>query len=134
MFFNVCTRSGMGFLYFYAKHISCLGFFFFFVIFLFVFLFSKKKKSMSRADSRFGFALGSMFVNERFAGNSREIATGMIQDIKTAFKEGLASLEWMDEATAGFFFFVCLLMCYFAGIFFFTIISLLSLSLSLGLL
>ena len=107
--FLLCVPKWDGFfIHIYKRRLG--GCFYFAIFCISVF---ENKKSMSRADSRFGFALGSMFVNERFAGNSREIATGMIQDIKTAFKEGLTSLDWMDEATAGFLCVLCFSICCF---------------------
>ena len=54
---------------------------------------------VARVDSGLGFILGKLFVDGRFAGDSRAIAADMIADIKTAFKENLPFLRWMDDET-----------------------------------
>ena len=46
-----------------------------------------------------GFALGSMFVRETFNGESKHKAEVMIDEVKTAFKNDLPSLLWMDDET-----------------------------------
>ncbi|KAL4221416.1 Endothelin-converting enzyme 2 [Mactra antiquata] len=50
-------------------------------------------------DQVLGFALGSMFVREVFQGDSKQKAESMIAEIKTAFKNNLPSLSWMDDET-----------------------------------
>lgn len=39
------------------------------------------------------------FVARTFPGDSKQIATTMIEDIEAAFEAGLPKLEWMDDAT-----------------------------------
>ncbi|CAH8499298.1 unnamed protein product [Heterobilharzia americana] len=46
----------------------------------------------------FGLVIGRHFVHERFNQKSKEAATEMITEIKKAFKENFASVEWMQEA------------------------------------
>jgi len=46
-----------------------------------------------------GFAVGAMYVREVFQGKSKAMAQEMIDEVKTAFKENLKDLEWMDEET-----------------------------------
>lgn len=46
-----------------------------------------------------GFALGSLFVRRVFQGKSKERAEEMIFNIRNAFKENLANLNWMDDRT-----------------------------------
>ncbi|XP_060561809.1 endothelin-converting enzyme homolog isoform X3 [Ruditapes philippinarum] len=50
-------------------------------------------------DQVLGFALGSLFVQEVFKGNSKQKAEDMIEEVKTAFKNNLPSLRWMDDET-----------------------------------
>ncbi|CAH8510365.1 unnamed protein product [Schistosoma rodhaini] len=45
----------------------------------------------------FGMVIGRHFVHERFNQKSKEAATEMITEIKTAFKENFASVKWMQE-------------------------------------
>lgn len=46
-----------------------------------------------------GFAIGAMFVREVFHGDSKPRAEEMINEVRTAFKENLRSLVWMDNET-----------------------------------
>ncbi|XP_070502213.1 endothelin-converting enzyme homolog isoform X4 [Chironomus tepperi] len=46
-----------------------------------------------------GFAIGAMFVREVFHGDSKPQAEEMIDEIRTAFKENLKRLNWMDPET-----------------------------------
>nr|QHX41524.1 endothelin-converting enzyme 2-like isoform X1 [Octopus vulgaris] len=50
-------------------------------------------------DSVLGYALGAMFVQETFKGDSKEKAESMVDDIKKAFEQNLPYLSWMDEET-----------------------------------
>ncbi|XP_068601189.1 endothelin-converting enzyme 2b [Brachionichthys hirsutus] len=50
-------------------------------------------------DDTLGFALGSLFVKATFDKHSKEIAEQMINEIRSAFKESLDKLSWMDEQT-----------------------------------
>ncbi|XP_039285677.1 endothelin-converting enzyme homolog [Nilaparvata lugens] len=56
---------------------------------------------VSDTNSVFGMAVGAMFVREMFHGDAKAKAEDMINDIRTAFKENLKSLTWMDEETKG---------------------------------
>ncbi|KAK2526710.1 Ece1 [Columba livia] len=57
------------------------------------------KFCISDTDNNLGFALGAMFVKATFAEDSKQVAEEMIAEIKTAFKESLETLQWMDEET-----------------------------------
>lgn len=46
-----------------------------------------------------GFAIGAMFVREVFHGDSKPQAEEMINEIRTAFKDNLSKLNWMDKET-----------------------------------
>lgn len=46
-----------------------------------------------------GFAIGAMFVREVFHGDSKTQAESMIDEIRTAFKDNLGRLNWMDDET-----------------------------------
>lgn len=46
-----------------------------------------------------GFAIGAMFVREVFHGESKPQAEEMINEIRSAFKENLRKLNWMDKET-----------------------------------
>jgi endothelin-converting enzyme len=54
---------------------------------------------LDRTDSALGFALGKLFVDKAFSGNSKTIAESMIQTIVASFKNNLGNLAWMDEPT-----------------------------------
>lgn len=54
---------------------------------------------ISNTDDALGFALGSLFVKATFDRQSKEIAEGMISEIRSAFEEALDMLAWMDEKT-----------------------------------
>ncbi|XP_054269922.1 endothelin-converting enzyme homolog [Macrosteles quadrilineatus] len=53
----------------------------------------------SDTNNVIGFALGAMYVRELFQGNSKSMAEDMINTIRTAFKENLKDLNWMDPET-----------------------------------
>ena len=73
---------------------------------------------VNSVDEALGFAAGRYFVNETFAGDSKEKGTKVITgaclsiicrwfqcelfcaDIVQAFKESLSSIPWMDEKSA----------------------------------
>lgn len=46
-----------------------------------------------------GFAIGAMYVRELFQGDSKAKAEEMINSVRTAFKENLKQLSWMDKET-----------------------------------
>ncbi|KAI5940291.1 endothelin-converting enzyme 2 isoform X2 [Manis javanica] len=54
---------------------------------------------ISSTDDALGFALGALFVKATFDRQSKQIAEGMISEIRTAFEEALGQLVWMDEKT-----------------------------------
>ncbi|XP_014638623.1 PREDICTED: endothelin-converting enzyme 2 isoform X3 [Ceratotherium simum simum] len=54
---------------------------------------------ISNTDDALGFALGSLFVKATFDRQSKEIAEGMISEIRTSFEDALGQLVWMDEKT-----------------------------------
>uniref|UniRef100_A0AAY5EFJ1 endothelin-converting enzyme 1 n=1 Tax=Electrophorus electricus TaxID=8005 RepID=A0AAY5EFJ1_ELEEL len=54
---------------------------------------------IGNTDDTLGFALGALFVKATFDKHSKEIAEGMINEIRTAFKAALDDLSWMDEQT-----------------------------------
>jgi len=55
---------------------------------------------VNSVDQALGFATGRYFVNETFAGDSKEKGTKVITDIVKAFKESLSFISWMDEESA----------------------------------
>ncbi|XP_065816053.1 endothelin-converting enzyme 2b isoform X1 [Labrus bergylta] len=54
---------------------------------------------IGNTDDTLGFALGALFVKATFDKHSKEIAEGMINEIRSAFKESLDRLSWMDDHT-----------------------------------
>lgn len=54
----------------------------------------------STVEMAMGFAAGRYFVNETFAGDSKEKGTKVITDIVKTFKHSLPDIEWMDEESA----------------------------------
>ncbi|KAM7398723.1 hypothetical protein PAMP_018040 [Pampus punctatissimus] len=54
---------------------------------------------IGNTDDTLGFALGALFVKATFDKHSKEIAEEMINEIRSAFKEALDQLSWMDDQT-----------------------------------
>ncbi|XP_063350410.1 endothelin-converting enzyme 2b isoform X2 [Pelmatolapia mariae] len=54
---------------------------------------------IGNTDDTLGFALGALFVKATFDKQSKEIAEKMINAIRSAFKEALDQLSWMDGQT-----------------------------------
>ncbi|XP_072897323.1 endothelin-converting enzyme 2-like isoform X2 [Hemitrygon akajei] len=54
---------------------------------------------IGNTDDTLGFALGALFVKFTFDKDSKVIAEKMINEIRTAFKDGLEKLMWMDDET-----------------------------------
>lgn len=50
-------------------------------------------------NSAMGFALGAMFVRQKFHSVSKQLAEEMITDIRRAFIDNTKQLAWMDEET-----------------------------------
>ncbi|XP_021346508.1 endothelin-converting enzyme homolog [Mizuhopecten yessoensis] len=57
------------------------------------------RECISDTDETLGFALGAMFIREAFNGDSKVKAEAMIDEVKTAFKNNLPNLGWMDTET-----------------------------------
>ncbi len=57
------------------------------------------KRCIAATEQAMGEAIGQLYVRERFAGNSKELALGMIHGIADAFAGSLPALAWMDETT-----------------------------------
>ncbi|KAK7049256.1 hypothetical protein VNI00_005857 [Paramarasmius palmivorus] len=53
-----------------------------------------------QVEEAMGFAAGRFFVNETFAGESREKGTKVITDIVKAFGKSLKNIDWMDKESA----------------------------------
>ncbi|XP_036392017.1 endothelin-converting enzyme 2b isoform X2 [Megalops cyprinoides] len=54
---------------------------------------------IGNTDDTLGFALGALFVKATFDKHSKDVAEGMINEIRTAFKDALDKLSWMDRQT-----------------------------------
>lgn len=54
---------------------------------------------VSSTNENFGYALGSLYVQTTFEGNSKYYAQNMIRNVKAAFKSNFKYLKWMDEKT-----------------------------------
>jgi len=57
------------------------------------------KRCVSATENALGEVVGRLYVERRFAGDSKRIATEMIEDIMGAFESALPGLGWMDDAT-----------------------------------
>ncbi|KAK7449695.1 hypothetical protein VKT23_013168 [Stygiomarasmius scandens] len=55
---------------------------------------------VGQVEEKMGFAAGRYFVNETFAGESREKGTKVITDIVKSFQKSLKNIDWMDEKSA----------------------------------
>ncbi len=59
------------------------------------------KRCLDATDAVLGESLGELFVERRFAGESKQVAEQMIEDIETSFVEALPAVSWMDDETRG---------------------------------
>lgn len=57
------------------------------------------KRCTRITDTSIGEITGRYWVREKFPGESKDVALGMIKDIEDAFSAGLPRLEWMDDST-----------------------------------
>ncbi|MEM7582785.1 MAG: M13 family metallopeptidase [Acidobacteriota bacterium] len=57
------------------------------------------KRCVGATESALGQAIGKIYVEQRFAGASKDVALEMVQDIEDAFKHNLPELGWMDDVT-----------------------------------
>lgn len=59
------------------------------------------KRCVSATGAALGEAVGRLYVEQQFAGESKQIALEMIQNIEAAFQDNLDGLGWMDDETRG---------------------------------
>lgn len=57
------------------------------------------KRCVNATTGALGEDIGKLYVEEKFAGDSKQIAEEMIADIQTAFADALPGLTWMDDGT-----------------------------------
>jgi endothelin-converting enzyme/putative endopeptidase len=57
------------------------------------------KRCVDQTGRALGEAIGKLWVEREFAGNSKQVAIEMIEDIEKAFEANLPNLAWMDDAT-----------------------------------
>jgi putative endopeptidase len=57
------------------------------------------KRCVQATDQALGEALGRLFVERTFSGDSKTVALDMIRRVEGAFEAGLPNLAWMDPAT-----------------------------------
>ncbi len=57
------------------------------------------KRCVAATEAALGEIIGRVYIKERFAGNSKDVALTMIADIEQAFENGLPGLSWMDDET-----------------------------------
>jgi predicted metalloendopeptidase len=57
------------------------------------------KRCVDATEAALGEAVGKLYVDKAFAGESKKVALEMIHDIENAFEKSLPSLAWMDDAT-----------------------------------
>lgn len=57
------------------------------------------KRCVRATDGALGEIVGKYFIEERFAGDSKDKAVAMIEGIQEAFEQQLPELDWMDETT-----------------------------------
>jgi putative endopeptidase len=50
-------------------------------------------------DNALGELLGSFFLDQAFPGESRQMATGILQEIEAAMQADIEQIEWMDNTT-----------------------------------
>ncbi|WP_089317413.1 M13 family metallopeptidase [Pontibacter ummariensis] len=57
------------------------------------------KRVLRATDSALGEALGQLYVEETFSPEAKQKAITMVNNLQEAFKEHVADLDWMSEAT-----------------------------------
>ncbi len=57
------------------------------------------KRALALLDGTLGEAVGEIYVRRHFPADSRRQMTELVANLRAAFAERLARLEWMDEAT-----------------------------------
>ena len=57
------------------------------------------KRCVSATDAAMGEALGQVYVQKYFAGDSKQQTLNMVRAIETAMRSDLQSLDWMSAAT-----------------------------------
>jgi putative endopeptidase len=57
------------------------------------------KRCVNATSAALQEVVGRLYVDAMFAGDSKDKALEMIGDIRSAFDDNLASVEWMDDAT-----------------------------------
>ncbi|XP_045459910.1 neprilysin-4-like [Melitaea cinxia] len=57
------------------------------------------KSCTSNVNANFGVALSYLYVKKHFDQTSRQKAIEMIEDVREAFAQAAAQLQWMDDAT-----------------------------------
>ncbi|HEX2254694.1 MAG TPA: M13 family metallopeptidase, partial [Thermoanaerobaculia bacterium] len=57
------------------------------------------KRCVAATEGALGEVVGRLYVEQHFAGDSKQIAQQMIDDIEAAFATSLPQLGWMDDAT-----------------------------------
>ena len=57
------------------------------------------KRCVAATENALGEEVGKVYVERRFAGDSKQIALEMIGDIQAAFAADLPTLTWMDDET-----------------------------------
>lgn len=60
----------------------------------------RDRRCVQATDRALGELLGRAFVERRFAGDSKEKARALVDDVQDAFAASLPSLGWMDPGTA----------------------------------
>ncbi len=57
------------------------------------------KRCVGGTSRALGEAIGKLYVEREFPGESKQVAQEMVRDIETAFENNLPNLTWMDDAT-----------------------------------
>ncbi len=57
------------------------------------------KRCVAATNAALGEAIGKLYVDKKFPGNSKQVALEMIGDIEGAFEANLPKLTWMDDIT-----------------------------------
>jgi putative endopeptidase len=57
------------------------------------------KRCVQTTNEQLGEAVGKLYVERHFAGDSKAVALEMIGDIERAFEANLPNLTWMDDVT-----------------------------------
>ena len=57
------------------------------------------KRAVGQIDNTMGEIVGKVYVTEHFPSDSKTQMLSLVENLRSAFKDGIENLDWMDDAT-----------------------------------